>query len=90
MAAVNFGICEKCRKPVPATHVIRDGQVYIVKDCPDCGTTEALISTNAAVWQRKREVWHFDPEAVGECGLNCLTCSTTPAWFSWTSPTAVT
>jgi len=74
MAAVNFGICEKCRKSVPATHVIRDGQVYIVKECPDCGTSEALISTNAAVWQRKREVWHFDPEAVGECGLNCLTC----------------
>jgi len=74
MAAVNYGICEKCRKPVPATHVIRDGRVYIVKNCPDCGKSEALISTNAAVWRRKREVWHFDPDAIGECRLNCLTC----------------
>ena len=36
-------------------HTIRDGKVYLTKDCPACGITEALISSNAEVWQRKRE-----------------------------------
>ncbi len=74
MAHVNHGICEKCRKAVPARHDIRGGRVFIVKECPDCGATEALVSTDAAMWQRKREVWQYDPTATGECRFNCWSC----------------
>ena len=75
MAPTIYGICEECRKRIPATHVVRDGKVYISKQCPDCGTTEALVSNDAATWQRKRDLWNYDPESIGECRINCRKCS---------------
>ena len=74
MAPIIRGICETCRKRVPATHAVRDGKVYLSKDCPDCGTTEALVSNDAATWERKREIWRYDSSCVGECSIECETC----------------
>jgi len=74
MFTCNYGICGKCRKRVPAEHVVRDGKVFIRKSCPDCGTTEALVSSDAAMWQRKRDIWHFDPQTAAKCRMNCESC----------------
>ncbi len=74
MASVNYGVCAKCSKRVPTEHVKRDGKVYLRKDCPDCGQNEALISADAGVWERKREICQFDPEEPLVCTLNCDTC----------------
>lgn len=74
MPRVNYGICEKCRNRIPARHVVRDNKVFISKECPSCGATEALVSSDAATWQRKREMWQYDPETALECRLNCTTC----------------
>jgi len=74
MASVNYGVCSTCRARVPAEHVIRDGQVFLKKNCPDCGPTEALVSSNAATWQRKREICQFDPDTPPVCSLRCETC----------------
>jgi len=71
----NTGICGKCKGDAPARHTIRDGKVYLTKDCPKCGVTEALISSNAAVWQKKREVWEYDPQKGGNCNLQCGSCN---------------
>jgi 7,8-dihydro-6-hydroxymethylpterin dimethyltransferase len=70
----NMGLCGNCRGQVPAKHTIRDGKVYLTKDCPACGTTEALVSSNAEVWQRKREVWGYDPNKDSHCNLRCGSC----------------
>ena len=71
----NSGVCEKCRKVVPVTHDLRKDGVYIVKDCPDCGTTEALVSSDAETWQRKRDIFDYKPdEASHSCRLTCLGC----------------
>ncbi len=75
MAAV--GICTHCRNRVPAEHVIRDNQVFLRKDCPTCGAHEVLVSTNAAVWQWKREVYEYDPASADGCTLNCTECALT-------------
>lgn len=72
----NMGFCGNCRKQVPARHTIRDGKVYLTKDCPLCGTTEILISSNASVWQRKRDAWGYDPAKSAPCDLRCGSCST--------------
>ena len=48
--------------------------VYIVKGCPECGTTESLVSTDAATWQRKRDVWHYQPDESFTCKIDCPTC----------------
>ena len=74
MSAMNYGMCENCRKPVHAEHVIRDGKVFLRKNCPDCGATEAMVSSDAASWQHKRDVWHYDPKEFQGCLLNCQTC----------------
>lgn len=75
MAGINKGICEKCGNRVPAEHDIRQNSVFIKKNCPDCGLTEALVSTDAAIWQRKREIYHYDPGEAQDCTLNCVECN---------------
>jgi len=74
MAQANYAVCETCRKPVPAHHEIRQNTVYLCKDCPDCGRTEAVITHHAAAWQRKRHICRYDPETAPTCDLRCTTC----------------
>ena len=74
MAPALYGVCERCRKRIPARHVIRDGKVYISKDCPDCGTTEALVSSDAVAWERKRQIWDYQPDEGFTCTIDCPSC----------------
>jgi len=54
--------------------MIRDGMVLIRKNCPDCAPTEALVSTDAAAWQRKREICGYDADGPIGCSLDCEAC----------------
>ena len=74
MPSVNYAVCKTCRKRLPAAHVIREGKVYLKKDCPDCGPSEMLVSVDAATWQRKRETWNYDPTQPLTCSLHCEEC----------------
>ena len=87
-SAPNYGVCGKCHERVPATHVIRGNQVDLSKSCPQCGTSEGLVSNDAATWQRKREIWEYDPATATAkmCHLNCDAC-THPASRAWSSLT---
>ena len=72
----NFGVCEKCKAVAPLRHAIRDGKVFVTKDCPTCGTTEALVSSDAATWQRKRDICNYNPALpTHACQLTCDSCS---------------
>ena len=75
MASVNYGVCRTCRRRVPVAHAIRNGKVYVAKDCPQCGPSEMLVSSDAATWQHKREVWGYDPDEPLHCSLHCETCA---------------
>ena len=70
----NVGLCNKCRARVPAEFFFRDGQVWIRKDCPDCGPNESLVSADATVWQAKRDLWQYVPKDRVSCTLNCDRC----------------
>ncbi len=74
MRPTTRGLCQKCRSKVPADHVIRDGKVFLRKDCPDCGATETLLSSDVEAWQRKRDLWHYDAAAADTCAMNCDRC----------------
>ncbi len=75
VTSTNYGVCNECRKRVPAEHVVRDGRVYLRKDCPDCGPTEALVSSDADRWQLKRRMCHYEEGAAPlHCTLQCETC----------------
>jgi uncharacterized radical SAM superfamily Fe-S cluster-containing enzyme len=75
VASTNFGVCNQCRKRVAADHVVREGKVYLRKSCPDCGPTEALVSSDADRWRLKRQMCHFEEGAIPlHCSLQCETC----------------
>lgn len=77
MSGQSLGICSECRDRVPAEYRLEDGLVWFRKSCPDCGTHEALISSDATVWQAKRDLWEGAPKRKSaDCTLNCDTCKT--------------
>ncbi len=69
---MNKAHCNSCKKLVPARPERRDGRILLVKECPDCGTTETLISGEAGRYEAKRSLDSgYDYQT---CGLNCLEC----------------
>lgn len=55
-------LCEVCLRRAEAKLVIRDGQVWMLKWCPEHGSRKVLIATDAAYWRRAREVYLKPPE----------------------------
>ena len=41
------GLCPSCKRAIDGVRVIRDGKVYLRKQCPTHGQSEALISGDA-------------------------------------------
>jgi hypothetical protein len=74
MSKQSMGLCNKCRKRVPAEYDFPNGQVWFRKSCPDCGKTESLISSDAAVWHAKHELWEGVKNKPDGCTLNCNRC----------------
>jgi MoaA/NifB/PqqE/SkfB family radical SAM enzyme len=70
----NRGFCAQCRAIVPARHVVRDRRVFLRKECPDCGATESLLSSDVTAWQRKRDIWRYQPPEQTPCTLQCHRC----------------
>jgi len=71
---MNKGVCEKCRGRVPIEHVIEDGKVYVRKNCPDCGPTQSLVSSDAERWQWKRRLCRYEAPETLSCTLHCESC----------------
>ncbi len=55
-------LCEECYRRVEAKHVIRDGEVWMYKWCPEHGSSKVLVATDAAYWRLGREVYLKPPE----------------------------
>jgi len=70
----NLGLCNTCKARVPAEFFTREGATWIRKHCPTCGPNESLVSADAAVWQAKRDLWHYVPTDRVSCKLNCDVC----------------
>ena len=73
-------LCPTCKRAVDGARVIRDGRVFLRKQCPDHGRSEALISGDAAWFLRSLTyakegsipLGHSMPVARGcpdDCGL---------------------
>ncbi len=70
---MNRAFCNNCGALVTARQEPREGQVFLVKDCPECGSTETLISADSERYLTKRHLDGEHPEPAG-CALNCLEC----------------
>ncbi len=55
-------LCEQCLRRIEAKHVIRDGQVWMYKWCPEHGQSKVLIASDAAYWRLGRETYIKPPE----------------------------
>ncbi len=71
---INYSICKNCGNIVPTIHKEQNGKMYLVKDCPQCGTSEFLVSTNAIRYKKKRELCGYKGEAESTCSLRCINC----------------
>ena len=69
----HYGYCNECRKLSPAFHEEREGRVFLVKDCPDCGRTETVVSSDSEQWRAKRRLDQLERDEG--CKLNCTSCS---------------
>ncbi|NQU42612.1 hypothetical protein HQ520_04960, partial [bacterium] len=72
--APNRAICSKCSQPVTARHEESEGKVYLVKECPDCGDSRIVISSDAGRYREKRELVSYEHEAETTCSLRCDEC----------------
>ena len=71
---INYSICKSCETIVPTTHEEQEGKMYLVKQCPSCGVSRALVSTDAERYKQKRELCGYKGEAQTSCSLRCLDC----------------
>ncbi|MCX8035933.1 MAG: radical SAM protein [Candidatus Sumerlaeia bacterium] len=79
---VNFGYCEMCHQPVPVAREQRGQRLYLVRECPQCGHGETLISTDAKAYYEKRELMGYEGDAVETCSMQCVECThATPPAF---------
>ena len=69
---MNQALCNKCTNLVPAQVTQRGNQMFLQKECPDCGRTESLISSDAGRYNDKRSLAEESPHIP--CGLGCRTC----------------
>ncbi len=69
---MNRAYCNSCQDLVPANPTRRGDRVFLVKDCPNCGQTETLISGDGQRYENKRSL--DEEHEYGPCALNCLEC----------------
>jgi len=70
---MNKSRCNSCKEFVPVWRAEREGRVYLVKDCPACGITENLLSSDAVRHKIKRDL---DPgyDYKGCGSVRCNSC----------------
>jgi hypothetical protein len=71
---ITRGYCEKCTRVVPVERVQRGNDLYLVRECSDCGHGETLISHDAKAYYQKRELMGYVGDAQETCSLNCVEC----------------
>lgn len=70
--SANKGLCNQCHALVPARREQRENLIYLIKECPSCGDTETLISTDARRYYEKHKL---DIRGGSrDCELQCLQC----------------
>jgi uncharacterized radical SAM superfamily Fe-S cluster-containing enzyme len=74
--------CPNCLKLLPAHVVTRDNKVFFIKNCEQCGSSEALVSEDAKYYvnaysysRAGTEPLVFATEVEQGCPTDCGTCS---------------
>jgi uncharacterized radical SAM superfamily Fe-S cluster-containing enzyme len=70
----NRAYCPTCKQIVTTHHEDRDGKVYLVKECDECGKSEVVVSSDAKRYREKRAMVDYPEEARQTCRMNCREC----------------
>lgn len=71
---MRIGLCERCGEPVSSGYQTRGDKVYLIKSCPECGESSALVSKDARKWQWKRDISGYTEPSETGCTLSCSKC----------------
>lgn len=75
-----LSFCNNCKKLVQSSIIIKDGKVYVQKQCPDCNITESLLEENASYYLNRK---NFDKPSTAStvqtkldkgCPYDCGLC----------------
>ncbi len=69
----DLSICKACNNMAPTTHEDLDGKMYLVKNCPECGVSKFLISSDAERYKQKRDLCNYQGNTEN-CSLLCVNC----------------
>lgn len=73
-SCINYSICRGCGEIVPSFHEEQDGKIFLVKDCPSCGVSRVIVSSDARRYNDKRKLCGYKGEAESTCSLKCIDC----------------
>jgi len=76
---IAISICSTCFRKVEAKTVFQDGNVYLLKRCPEHGHERVLIADDVDYYRRCREVFIKPPEMPLTIAAYARTMSSTPA-----------
>ncbi len=60
-------LCPTCLEPVLGTTLLREGKVYLRRECPEHGMAEALVSSDRRHYYLRDEVPHGPPDGRSCC-----------------------
>ncbi|MBF0359706.1 MAG: radical SAM protein [Oligoflexia bacterium] len=77
-----ISMCNKCEALVKAKVLIKSNKVYFKKECPDCGITENMVSSDAELYMKAYHYnkpgtipLHFNKERKIGCPNDCGICN---------------
>lgn len=79
---ITHSVCETCRAIVPAKIVVRDGDVFFIKHCPEHGPSTSRVRADADDYlhalRQVKPAWvpqDFRGDATAPCPEGCGFCS---------------
>lgn len=77
-----LSVCEHCYRHIPATRVLRDGQIWLEKTCPKHGHVEHLVEPDGEFYLNYEYDRHalesYFIEVTNRCNLKCPHCYQMP------------
>ena len=73
-------LCPECLRKIPARHIEEDGKVFLEKECPEHGSCQVLVWSDAEQYREwmeqsvHAEPCRTGPEMKMDCPLDCGLC----------------
>ena len=77
-----MSVCEHCYRHVSATRILKNGQIWLTKNCKFHGYSEHLVEPDAEFYlnykYKRRSLESYFIDITNRCNLNCPNCYQEP------------